>query len=213
MTEFSTRLSRITVASVALTILIVFTGCTSTQLPPQQPAPPIPTTTPIESQAPASPEPQAPAEGTRRNPIPADTLTKYTPESVWSFSVGVTDPDAWEIVRAENSFNDPPADGHSYVMAPFYVELSEEFGDEPVDPSWSLKIVYVSSAGNTFGSNSTIDCGFIPAPFFDVGEMYAGANVRFNMCVEVPTTDISGGVWRVSSEADPSYSIFLAGAE
>ena len=205
MTKIRTRLSQASVASAAVIALICLTGCSSPQLPPQQPAPPVPTT------APASPEPQPPAEGTRRNPIPVDTLTKYVPESVWSFSVGATNPDAWDIVRAENTFNSAPGDGISYVMAPFYVELSEDFEDEPADPYSSLAIVYVSSTGNTFDPN--LACGVIPDEFHHVGDMYAGASARFNVCVEVPTADVSGGVWRVSSEARPDYSIFLAGAE
>lgn len=206
----TTRALHLALAPAVFVTLLIATSCSGTQLPPQAPAPSAISTAP--STEPDEPgEVEAPAEGTRSNPIPRDTLTKYDSDSVWSFSVGETNPDGWDIVRAENSFNDAPAEGYSYVIAPFYLELSEDLPDETTDAVGSLEIVYVSSAGNT--SDWTSDCGVISDPFYSVGEMYPGANVRFNVCYAVVTADVAGGTWRVSSTVDRSASIFLAGAE
>ena len=192
---------------------LTLTGCSSDETPMQEP---LDTSTPAaDTQTEAPSEEPAAADGTRENPIPVNTLTQYAPDSAWSFAVGETDADAWtSTIQQFNEFNPAPAEGESFIMAPFHLELSGDAGAEGADPVQSLEISYVTAGGVTYESDFFGDaCGLFPNPFTDLELMYPGASTDSNICAAVPTDEVSGGAWRVGSFVQPSSAIFLEGAE
>ncbi len=196
------------VGALALVASFALSACGSSATPKQEPMPTQSVAAPTPSPTP-TPEPAA---GTRDNPIPIDTLTEYSADSMWNFSVGATNPDATADVLAANQFNTPPADGSVFVLAPFYLTTKPEAPAEGADPWASLSIEYVTPQGNTFG-DSNANCGVAPGvDLYSIGTMYGGAESRFNVCLAIPVDGVSGGVWRVASQIDPTASIFLAGA-
>lgn len=140
---------------------------------------------------PASQETDAPesggALGTREAPLAAG-------ESVtlgdWTVTVGATDTDPFDKLLEANQFNDPPEDGHAYLMAPVEVTFD---GEEPATPWVSLSLKVVGGDGITYDGY----CGVLPDSLNDVGEMYAGSTSSGNVCVAVPEAAIDGAVWKV----------------
>lgn len=129
--------------------------------------------------------------GTRDNPLAIGTQIEM---GDWNLAVVSVDLDATEAVLAENSFNDPPAEGRQFVM--FGVEatyIGEDSGNAWIDFNWAV----VGSAGNTFGSSMDDSCGVIPDPLDDTGETFPGGQVRGNECVAVDADQISGGTIRI----------------
>jgi len=146
------------------------------------------------------------AAGTRKNPVPVGTAAQV---GDWTVTLAPTNVDATDIVKAENQFNDPPADGRQFVM----VELSLTYdGDEDAQIPWvSLSTKFVGSDGNTYGTGTDDYCGVIPGNLTDVGEMYAGATATGNVCVSVPTAAVDGGRWTVEeSFSFSSKPVFFA---
>lgn len=188
-------------ATVAL--LIGLTAC-SAPAPLQEPVPAQTT----ESTPSAEPTKEAPAAGTRENPIPVDTLTEYDPESQWRFSVGATNPNANAEIEADAFVT--PAEGMVFILAPFYVEVKDTGSAEGARPADSLNIQYVTASGNSFDTGG-VDC-YGTGQLYGVGAMYPGANATANICAAVPVDDVVGGTWKVSFWSQPETSIFLDGA-
>jgi hypothetical protein len=154
------------------------------------PAPPPPTT-------PTPPPPPAP--GSRENPYLINTPFQAGP---WQFVVGAADFDAWPEIQAENPFNEPPAPGWSYVTVPVtFTYLGADTGlpwlDTEVDFVGNDGVVYDDGL---FGQ----DCGVVPDSVYDIGELYPGATATGLECVAVPTSAISGGLWRVADDSSLS---------
>ena len=93
--------------------------------------------------------------------------------------VDSVDPDAWDVIRAENAFTDPPASGNRYLMITVNV-TNTLGGSTPVDVSeWDFHVV--GSSGLYRGLNST--CGVLPDEL--EATLYRGASTRGNTCFEV----------------------------
>lgn len=133
------------------------------------------------------------AAGTRQNPL--DPGASFTVGD-WTVQIGETDPDAGEIVAAENQFNDPPAEGRQFVMVEVDVTYT---GDDSGHPWVDLSFAFYGADGNTFGTNSDDYCGVIPDDLMDIGEMFPGASASGNVCVSVPAEQIDGGAWIVEA--------------
>lgn len=197
-----THFARVLVPA-ALLLSLGLTAC-SAPAPLQEPAP----VQSAESTPSAEPTEEAPAAGTRENPIPVDTLTEYDPESQWRFSVGATNPNANAEIEADAFVT--PAEGMVFILASFYVEVKDTGSADGARPSDSLNIQYVTASGNSFDTGG-VDC-YGTGQLYGVGAMYPGANATANICAAVPVDDVVGGTWKVSFWNDADTFIFLDGA-
>ena len=100
--------------------------------------------------------------------------------------VGI-DTDAWPEIQAENSFNDPPADGHKFVMWTLRVENVRGSTDEF---QWVSEFDFglVGSKGVLYYPfNEDARCGVYPD---DLGErLYRGGTGTGNVCLSVPVDE------------------------
>jgi len=131
-----------------------------------------------------TPAPATPTIGTRQNPIPIGTQARVGQE--WNVTVLEINTNAWDIVRATNQFNDPPAQGHQFVMARVRVSY---VGTETGLPWIDLDLRYLGADGNTYSSG----IGVIPSRFDDIGEQFPRAVAEGYIGWSVPTTAITGG--------------------
>lgn len=129
----------------------------------------------------------APALGTRNNPYPAGE--NFQTDN-WDIIVGASELDVLEDILDENMFNDPPAEGNIFVLAPVAVEY---IGDESGVPWIDLTFRFYGSSGNTYDA----ECGVVPDDIIDIGEMFPGASATGNICAEVPEDQVVGGAWIV----------------
>lgn len=128
-------------------------------------------------------------DGSRGEPLPIDApLTGGD----WLVTIQNVNLNATDVVMEENRFNDPPAEGHQYVM--FSVEMTYDGAEEPVNPRRVFNFAIVGTAGNTYDQS----CGVIPAPMMlDVGDMYKGATAAANVCISAASEQLEGGTLRV----------------
>jgi hypothetical protein len=144
--------------------------------------------------------PEDAAEGTRDNPLPIGTQVEIRD---WTVAITSVDKDATEAVLAHNQFNDPPAEGHRYVM--FSVEATyngDESGNPFVDFAWAV----VGSDGNTFSDG----CGSIGNHFDDNGEAFPGAVVSGDKCFSVPAEQVDGATITVEAWLHRGTRVFYA---
>lgn len=113
----------------------------------------------------------------------------------WYLRFGAADTDAWPEIEAENMFNDPPASGGRFVMAPLWVKKA---GADKGTPWLNVTVEFLGKNGRIYDGS----CGVLPNSMMDVADMYPGASATGNVCVEVPATEISGGRWRVKADYD-----------
>lgn len=191
-------------AGAALTVAALLAGCstnangeggTIVATAMTVSATPAPTLvdTPIESSSPpasqsTSPEASsaAPATsdlGTRENPAPLGSTALI---GDWEVTVTKVNTNAAKVIEAENTFNEKPKDGQSFVLWSLKAKYT---GDESASPDNDLTFKIVGSAGNTFDG----DCGVIPDPLYDAGETFGGATIKANGCAAVDTDQIKGG--------------------
>ena len=173
---------------------------TDAPTPPTPPTPliiyvtPAPTDAPTESPQPA-PTNEPPATDVAPPPAGSGSGTfsdPYLPGTEfavgdWTATVVSVDLDAWDEVRRENQFNDPPASGHTYVM--FRLRVTNN-GEEPENPWWDLSWEVVGSQGNTFDES----CGVLPDAFSDVGRLFPGATGAGNECISVDEQQLHGAL-------------------
>ena len=152
-----------------------------------------PTEEPTQEATEEPTEEPTPEAGTRENPIPIDTLVG---NDDWDIQLG--DPyEAWDEVRAENQFNDPPGDGMEFWILPVTVTY---VGEETGDPFWDLDFGFVGDDSRTYDD----DCGVIPDELYDVGEVYPDGEASANVCLEVP--EGAPGLWTVAPRfGDPIF--------
>ncbi|TDW31411.1 hypothetical protein [Cryobacterium psychrophilum] len=163
----------------------------------------------------ATDEAEAPTAklGTRTNPFPTGTAGKHASDSVWTFSAGETDTDAWPEILAVNEYNEAPAEGNGYITVPVTVQVDDVAAVvDGADPSYSFDVSYVTASGNTYDGTTCL--GVLPDPgeLYNVGVMYGGAQAGFIGCAQVPTADIPGGAWVVSSLVAGSTAFFAGPA-
>ncbi|MEO8083374.1 MAG: hypothetical protein ABI780_06090 [Ardenticatenales bacterium] len=131
------------------------------------------------------PATEAPAEaGTRNNPVPIGTTHKV---GDWEVNIVSVDLDAADTVAAENQFNDPPADGHTFVM----VNLNAKYVGAESGTFWTeISGKVLGSGGNTFSDS----CGVIPASLTDEGETFGGATITGNLCYSAEAAQLDGAL-------------------
>lgn len=168
--------------------------------PADQPAaatdvPAEPTTAPEPTAEPAS------EAGTRDNPIP---LGQPAEVNDWTVTVLSVNENAADLVAAENEFNDPPIEGHQFVMVRVAVTHN---GEEPASFWLDTSQGIVGSGGNSF----TDRCGVIPEDLTDEGEMFQGATAEGNLCFSVEAAQLEGATLSVEeSIALDSGRVFFA---
>lgn len=129
------------------------------------------------------PPTKAPAEvGTRDNPVPIGATRTI---GDWEVSVVSVDLDAADAVAAENQFNDPPAEGHAFVMVGVSAKyVGTESGTFWVDVNGKI----LGADGNTFSDR----CGVIPEDLTDEGETFGGATIAGNLCYSAAAAQLDG---------------------
>jgi hypothetical protein len=135
--------------------------------------------------------------GTRSAPLaPNETAQIFN----WSVSMGAANLDAWAEISpglSEYSIDSyQPAAGSVYVMAPATVTYNGPDREDLYDLDW----VYVGSNGTTYDDK----CNYVTLPNeLDTGqELYTDGTATGNICVTVPSDQVAGGVWRVTSWGD-----------
>jgi hypothetical protein len=156
----------------------------------------------------AAPEP----DGTRAIPWPTGTPAKYSTDSVWTFTFGLTAVDQYAAIAAFNEFADAPGEGSMYITAPVTISIEDnEQTASGADPWASLSVTYVTSSGNTAEECLSELPG--PGDLYAVGTMYGGATAEFLACAIVAADEVSGGTWAVRSLIEPDLVSFVFGAE
>jgi hypothetical protein len=136
------------------------------------------TAQPDASAAPAEDDPaDDPEEGTRENPFQVgDTVSNDD----WTVTLG-TPREGWDEIRAENQFNEPPADGNEYWIVPVNATYT---GTETGTPWLDLTVAFVGSDNVTYDDTY---CGVIPNDISETAELYTDGNVEANTCLVVPS--------------------------
>lgn len=182
----------------AVTLPSAASTTASTTEDPATPSPSAvePTTEPADDEPTPTPDPAA--EGSRSAPF---TIGETVGNEDWSVTLGEPT-EAWKRVKAENQFNDPPADGFEFYLVPV---TATYIGDESGFAWLDLRVKFVGADGVTYEDR----CGVIPDDLDDVGELYEGGVAEGNTCVVVP--EGAEGLWTLTAGwSDPVF--FVAGS-
>jgi len=128
----------------------------------------------------------SPERGTRANPLPIGTTVVF---DEWTVRLGKPR-EAWDEIRAENMFNDPPPAGMQYWIVPVTATYT---GDETGTAWWDLTIEFVGADARTYSD----DCGVLPNDLMDIDELYRGGVAEGNECVVVPAG--ANGLWTLEA--------------
>ena len=128
--------------------------------------------------------PEAGEVGTRGNPIPVGETVRVAD---WDLAVVSVTPDATEAVMAENSFNDPPKEGHQFYV----VEVSATYqGADSEAVTLGLVWSTVGESAVAYGFEDT--CGVIPNELDQFSEVFPGGTQTGNLCWQVRSEDVDG---------------------
>ena len=107
------------------------------------------------------------------------------PEEHWEVTVFSVNPDAWDVILAENQFNDPPEDGHLFFMANMRLKY---LGPDSTLPFSHITLKTVGDAGVAY---STFDpgCGVIPDELDSFRELFTNGQIEGNVCWQIASTD------------------------
>lgn len=187
---------RKTIAVSAAVVALLLAGCTgeSEETAVAATATPL---APLEEVAaeptpePTTPEPPpAPEVGSRDNPGNPDTDVATFAEA-WEVEIGRFDADARPEIQAENQFNDPPAEGNTFIMLPVKATyIGPDSGTAWLD----LDFAFVTADGRSFDQHYAV----IPNDLSDVAELYNGGVGEGNVVFEVPADALEGATFAVS---------------
>lgn len=154
----------------------------------EEPTTDEPTTDESPDAAPASGD-----TGTRDNPIAlGETFTVNDGEGgTLDVTLGEINWDATSAIMEANQFNDPPAEGQTYVIVPVTVVYH---GSGSFEPGFSLSIEYVSNAGNSYEETFVSHDN----QAYDVGALYDGGSGSWDIVLAVPTDQVQDGAFNVS---------------
>lgn len=136
--------------------------------------------------------------GTRENPLP---IGETVSNDDWQVTLGVPR-EAGADVAEENPFNDPPKEGMEYWIVPVTATYT---GDDTATPWVEISVKFVGVDNRTYDDN----CGVIPDPLDDVGELYKDGVAEGNTCVTVPAG--ADGLWTVTAGMLGEPAFFTAG--
>lgn len=147
--------------------------------------------------------------GTRENPAPLGTEVKVGDN--WRVAVVDIVEDAWPIIREENMFNEPPAEGHQFVMARLRFTY---VGKESGTPWLHLMTGYLGANRVLYWRGGDTSCGVIPDSIYDVDELFPGASVEANVCWSIPSGAVKGGLIAVEEFLSSSDArVFFEGVK
>lgn len=152
-----------------------------------------------ESEPAAAEEAPAPGPGwlgTRSEPLPLGSVVS---NNGWDIVVNSFTADATDAVLAEFSYNDPPADGHTYALANVTITRTAEDSDTTL----GISVDYITESGNVLDRTDTI--GVIGPDSLGYEELFGGASVTGNVLFEIAEGD--AGVLRVTPGLfdDPAF--------
>ena len=146
----------------------------------------------------------ASAAGTMDAPVPAGISA-----SVGSVEVVVlaNEPDATELVLAENEFNTAPASGNRFVM--WHIAVANV--GEQTTPLLA-EISFAVAGPSTVVYNTSANCGVIPDQLDEFRDVFPGGTVEGNLCWEVADDDAQSLVLLVDEFAFSSERVVFASA-
>jgi hypothetical protein len=138
--------------------------------------------------------------GTRANPIPFGQTAKIHPD--WEMTVISVTPDAADLIVTEDSFNEPPADGHQFFMATVRLTYIGETSDE-------FYVSDLNAVGQSAVSYNQFDdsCGSIPDEL-ESRELFTGGTIEGNVCWSIETADVDSLV--LYDSYDDDERVFLS---
>jgi len=110
----------------------------------------------------------------------------------WLVSVAAANPDAWTVIKAENSFNSPPAAGNNYVMVTINATYT---GEGKGSLAFALDANVVGSTNVAYSTVSEV----VPDQCYGVGDVFSGGSASCNLSPwEVPTGEVASLVMYIS---------------
>lgn len=126
--------------------------------------------------------------GSRENPLALGDTFKH---GDWAVTVNSFTPNADDQVAAENQFNDPAPEGHSYAL----INADATYhGEESEMVMLGASVDYVTSTGETVGSSDTL--AVAPDGLDLSAELFGGGTESGNVALALPQDD--DGLIRVS---------------
>lgn len=206
------KLIRPVVALAALSVIAFASSCAASTAEPESTRTAVDTRAPSPSPTPVPTPDPTPDEGSREAPFESGVVAKYADDSMWQLSVSDTDPDAWPEVQAASEWNEPPAEGESFVSTVLTITTESDASPEGVDPGVSLSTEYVTANGRSYDARMcSINNAPPPGVIYEIGAMYPEATADAYLCAAVPTEDVKGGTWRIGYIAG-EQSVFFTGA-
>ena len=119
------------------------------------------------------------AAGTRENPHPLGTTVA---SDDWEVTVNSFTPDATDAVLAENTFNEPPADGTVYAL--INVTITYQGADSAY--ASDVTVNYVTTGGEVVDG---LEAFVVGPDAIGLDELYAGGSVTGNVVRQIPAGD------------------------
>ena len=157
--------------------------------PESRPEPAPSPTSPVEPTAVPEPTPvpeptSTPRLGSRANPVPLGAVGEVR-DSRTRWEIGVEDiiPDAWDLIRERNQFNDPPGEGKQFYLLRLSVKN--------VGEQRKFFVPYVKAVGEAkaLGYTTSGDsCGVTPGS--NSREVFPGGQFSLNVCWRIFSADL-----------------------
>lgn len=119
--------------------------------------------------------------GSRDNPLALGDTFEY---GDWAVTINSFSPNADDEVAAENQFNDPAPEGHSYALINADTTYS---GEDSEMVMMGVSVDYVTSTGETVGSSDTL--AVAPNALDISAELFGGGTESGNMALTIPQDD------------------------
>ncbi|MDC4233729.1 DUF4352 domain-containing protein [Actinomyces sp. B33] len=152
---------------------------------------------PADDEAPAGSQ----AGATRDNPVALGTMLS---SKDWQVTINSVDLDAAALLTEENMFNEPPADGETYIL----INMTATYiGDEAGGATPWASVDYVSPEGKSY--DTTTKFLIAPESFDRMSTLYNGASTTGNIAIAVPSANVEAGVLAVQADI-LSDKVFVA---
>ena len=129
---------------------------------------------------------------TRTDPVKAGVSARLTN---WQAKVEPTNTNAWTHIHQWDPTVPGPAANDRYVLA--HVDILY-VGSASSDPFYDLDVEFVGGDGRVY---SDTDKFYWSNSLLWVGEMFHNATAQFATIVEIPTTAVAGGKWRITDHS------------
>ena len=137
----------------------------------------------------------------RNTPIPFGE-TGVTDDGLTLSVIDVIE-NAEQMILEENQFNDPPPDGHQFILVK--VRVKNDTSETQRYSSSGLKVV-----GQSNVEYDGHGCGVVPDAFDSSRNMFEGGELTGNICFNVESSDVDSLVMYDSNAYDSSDWVFFA---